>query len=142
MFSHSALDSNLIQAYLDTDYHVAGETPTTLRVGVTNPELAALFTAHHAHACAFLTACNPRSLPLAPEENAHRQKALEETLKSRSLRFIEGTATHPDGDWPAEPSYLVFDLALESAKALASHFDQNAILWCGPTLVPELILLR
>lgn len=142
MFSHSALDSKLIQSYLDTDYHVTGESPTTLRVGVTNPELATLLATHHAHACAFLTACNPRSQRLASEENDHRQKTLAETLKSRSLRFIEGTATHPNGDWPEEPSFLVFDLALESAKVLAGHFDQNAIIWCGPTLVPELILLR
>jgi hypothetical protein len=33
-------------------------------------------------------------------------------------------------------------LSLESAKALAARYHQNAILWCGSTGIPELILLH
>jgi hypothetical protein len=33
-------------------------------------------------------------------------------------------------------------LSLEAAKALGKKYDQNAVVWCGPDAIPELVLLR
>ena len=67
---------------------------------------------------------------------------LEEEIKFRGLAYIAGEGKHPVGDWPGEPSYLVFDLSLEAAKTLGRKFNQNAIVWCDLDAVPQLILLR
>ena len=58
------------------------------------------------------------------------------------MKYLPGVAVDPFGEWPDEPSFLVMGLSLESAKALAARYQQNAILWCGSTGIPELILLH
>ena len=45
-------------------------------------------------------------------------------------------------EWPPEPSYLVLGSALDAAKAIGTELRQNAIVWCGPDCLPQLILLR
>ena len=45
-------------------------------------------------------------------------------------------------DWAAEESYFALGLALETAKAMGTHFDQDAIVWVGADAEPQLILLR
>jgi hypothetical protein len=56
---------------------------------------------------------------------------------------MDGISQHPTCEWPAEPSYLVFDVSREAAaKALGVRFEQNAIVWSGAGEVPELILFR
>lgn len=142
MFSGSIIDSATIQAYLETDYHVRGDTPVTLKIGVANPTLAALHKAHGVECSAFITACNPFSQSLDPPANDERQTALARELKQRSLTFIEGVGQHPTSDWLGEPSFLVLGLSREAAKALGIRHEQNAIVWCGPDAVPELVLLR
>ena len=46
MFSDSIIDQQSIQAYLETNYHVCGEAPVTLNIGIANSGLAALHTSH------------------------------------------------------------------------------------------------
>ena len=71
-----------------------------------------------------------------------RQGELTAELIRRGLAFLEGVGQHRSGDWPGEPSFLVLGLALEVAKSLGKHYEQNAIIWCGPDAVPQLTLLR
>jgi hypothetical protein len=127
---------------LDTDYQVRAEVPFTLKIGLANELLAALHKSQRVASSAFITACNPLSLPLDELANAERQSALASELKFRSLIFVQGLGQHPSGDWPAEPSYLVFGVSREAAKALGVRFEQNAIVWTGADAVPELVLLR
>ena len=94
-------------------------------------------------ACAaFITAFNPFSRELTADENRRRQAELAKELTRRSLDFVEGVGQHPSGDWPGEPSFLVFGLELEAAKSLGKVYEQNAIIWCGADCVPDLILLK
>ena len=39
-------------------------------------------------------------------------------------------------------SYFALCLALEPAKTIGNHFDQDAIVWGGSDVVPQLIMLR
>jgi hypothetical protein len=137
-----SLDASLIAAYLHTEYRVDGDDPMTLRVGIPNPSIGDHLRNFHAHSAAYITACNPQSQLVDFETNAQRLATLEAELHSRGLRFLRGRAVDPYGEWPEEDSFLVMGLSLESAKTLARHYQQNALIWCGPTWVPELILLR
>jgi hypothetical protein len=142
LFPDSDIPRDTIQAYLETHYHVAGNTPTTLQVGQFNPMLAALHDACQVTGSAFITACNPFSLDLGPEANAARQAALARELEQHGLKFIEGIGQHPSSEWPGEASFLVLGATLDIAKALGEKHGQNAIVWCGANAVPQLILLR
>ena len=142
MFPDSVIDQRSIQAYLETDYHVHGDAPVTLNIGVANPTLSALYKAHRIESSAFITACNPFSQPFDESANADRQAALARELQQRSLSYIEGIGQHPSNEWLGEPSFLVLGLSREAAMALGNRHEQNAIVWCGVDAVPELVLLR
>ncbi len=142
MFSESTLPQDLIQAFCETEYKVFVDSPFVLTVGIASQELTLLYRAHKVACAVFITAFNPFSKELTAEENHRRQAALAKELTLRSLDFVEGVGRHPSGDWPGEPSFLVFGLELEAAKSLGIAYDQNAIIWCGAEAVPNLVLLK
>jgi len=142
LFSASAIDPLTIQAYLETDYCVQGESGFTLRVGQASAELLAAHKRRRTDCSAFLTACNPYSQSLGVEANAARQAALARELTGRSLAFVPGLGQHPSNGWPGEDSFLVFGLTLEAAKVLGTRLEQNGFIWSGADAVPQLILLR
>ena len=142
MFPGSVIDQRSIQAYLETNYHVHSDAPLTLNIGVANPTLAELHKAHRIESSAFVTACNPFSQAFDESANAERQAALARELQQRSLTYIEGIGQHPKNEWPGELSFLVLGLSREAARALGNRHEQNAIVWCGLDVVPELVLLR
>ncbi len=143
MFSASVIDREIIQAYLETQYHVHGDAPATLVAGQANAALAALHRAAGVTCSAFITAWNPFSQPACDvASNARRQAELARELTQRGLRVIDGIGQHPSGHWPGEESFLVLGLTLEDAKAIGVRHAQNAIVWSGADAVPQLILLR
>lgn len=142
MFTTSTIDIATRQSYLETHYHVLGQPPFTLEVGIADVTLTKQYKAHRVESCAFITACNPFSQSLEKSVNADLHAALARGLRQRSLMFEEGLGEHPSNQWPSEASYLVWDLSLEVAKTLGIKHDQNAIIWCGSDAVPQLILLR
>ena len=149
MFQDTALSPELIQAFLETHYRVHQDgpdapdaPPLTLRVGQASAGLAALHQANGANCSAFLTAYNPFAKKVDEEVNLKRQEDLKQELSSRSLIFLPGEGQHPANGWPAEPSVLVLGLSLEAAKAMGRKYEQAAIVWIGPTAVPELVLLQ
>ena len=138
----SLISPETIQAYLETEFRVFVSDVVVLKIAEKNEDLVGLFKGHRSEACAFITAHNPLGELLSAEQNSDLQKQLEEEIKFRGLAYIAGEGKHPVGDWPGEPSYLVFDLSLEAAKTLGRKFNQNAIVWCDLDAVPQLILLR
>ncbi len=141
MFSESTLSQGLIQAYRETHYRVPAEG-LSLVIGQASPQLERLHRAHLVDCSAFITACNPFSAELTPAENAQRQQYLAVQLRSQGLDFVEGIGQHPSNGWPGEPSFLIFGLALEQAKALALSLEQNGLVWSGSDATPNLILLK
>ena len=131
-----------IQAYRETEFRVFVEDVMVLKISEKSEELVDLLKSHRSEACAFVTAFNPLGELLSHEQNSDLQERLEEEIQFRGLTYIAGEGKHPLGDWPGEPSYLVFDLSLEAAKTLGRKFNQNAIVWCGLDALPQLILLR
>ena len=141
MFQDSVITQSSIQAYLETNYHVHGVSPLTLRIGVVSQSVAALHKLHGVQSSVYVTACNPFSQAFDESANAARQAALAQELQQRSLTYIEGIGQHPTNEW-RELSFLVLGLSREAAKALGNRHEQNAIVWCGLDAVPELVLLR
>ncbi len=142
MFSESLIDHDTIQAFLETEYHVFGDSPFTLKIGEQNSALAAACKNNHAESSAYITACNPNSKILDDFTNADRQNSLRRELVERNLAFLEAEGKHPSSDWPGEASFLIFGIDLEAASDLSSRMQQDAFVWSGPDYVPQLILLR
>lgn len=142
MFSDSSINSETVQAYLETEYFVRGKHDFVLRVGQFNKSLLSEHTFQGSDCSAFITAYNPHDNVIVETDNAKRHKALADELRLRSLTFVDGMGQHPTNQWLGEPSYLVFGLTLEASKTLGARFEQNAILWCGADCIPQLILLR
>ena len=138
----SGIPPSIIEAYTDTDYFVFGATPLVLRVGVANESLAKLYKQYKTNSGVYVTAVNPFSTEVGEVVNAARQAELATELKRRNLTFFDGIGKHPSGEWAAEPSYFVLGLLIEAAKTLGRKYDQNAVVWCGPDAIPQLILLR
>ena len=142
MLTESKIPRDIIQAYLETHYHVSGDTPATLQVGQVNPVLTALHATHAVSSSAFITACNPYSEDVGARENVARQAALAHELEQLGLTYIEGVGKHPSNNWPGEASFLVLGVTLDVAKSVGEKHGQNAIIWCDADGVPQLILLR
>lgn len=139
---HTDVAASLIDVYRESHYHIAGALPTTLLLEIYSADLAAI----HRHAgvtnSVFITACNPRSVPLDAITNAQRQDLLAEALRRERVAFVDACGAHPSNGWPNEPSFLALGLPRETARALGRHFDQNAILYSGEDAIMHLLLLR
>lgn len=147
------IPAELVIAYRSTEYCVAspadfdtGASPTfVLRIDQYSEPLSRLFFASGHRCAAFITACNPFSLPQSPELNhaacAHLRGALIHHT-SRPEEIIEGEARDPSGAWSGEKSFLALGLDLETSKALGRRFEQNAIVWAGADAIPRLVFLR
>lgn len=142
LLPESRIDPGTIQAFRETDYHVHGDAPFTLRVGEYSADLAAAQQRHRVECSVYITACNPFSDLLDDSANAERHAALGRELEQQRFAFIEGLGQHRSNEWPDEASFLVFGVTMEEAKALGTRLEQNAIIWSGSDAIPQLILLR
>lgn len=138
----TSLHPALVQAYLETDYCVRVADGLVLRCGEYSSALAATHGRLGVESSAFLTACNPYSQPRDSADNALAQTALARALDRLGLRWLPGIGRHPHASWPGEESFLVLGIDRDAACALAAEYQQNAFVWCGPSAVPELVLLR
>ena len=130
-----------VQGYLETAYHVFGDSTFTLQVGEANPALLAGHRDHGVRCSAFLTACNPSSEIADETADVLRQEALAGELAQHGFAFLKGVGRHPSNGWPAEPSFLVMGLNLDTAKEFGTRSDQNAMIWSAADAVPQLMLL-
>ena len=147
------ISAELVIAYRSTEYCVGPSagldtSPShtfILRIDQYSEPLSRLFFASGHRCAAFITACNPFSLPQSPELNhaacAHLRDALIHHT-SRPEEIIEGEGRDPSGAWPGEKSFLVLGLDLGTSKALGGKFEQNAIVWAGADAIPKLVFLR
>jgi Protein of unknown function (DUF3293) len=116
--------SELFDAYRTARYEVdSGDGKIVLRHGERCRPLEALLDPASPE-WAFITAWNPRSEELAPEENQRRQQRLLGELGQR-FRIMPGAGV---GDGWSEESVLVLGIARAEALLLGRRFGQLAIL--------------
>jgi hypothetical protein len=142
MGTDTTIDSQTIQAYRETDYRVEGERPFTLHVGIQSPHLLSEFDRRRVLSGAFITACNPYSIPLGEEDNELRDRNLLLLLKARGYQSTPGIGMHPSNGWPGEKSHMVWGIAEETAREIAGHFQQNAFIWSDVEGTPALVFLK
>ena len=73
-----------------------------------------------------VTAWNPFSEELAPDENARRHADLVERLVVDGVAWLPAVGSSPNGQW-AEESVAVAGIDREAARALGRAFDQHAV---------------
>lgn len=143
MTQKTQIHPDKVRAYQATDYRLGHTSQDIiLTVGQRSERLITLFTDNAVNCGAFLTAYNPRGAiqPDAANDLAHAQLATK--LLELGLQAIEGSGSEDGTEWPSEKSYFALGIALDSAKEIGIHFDQDAIVWIGEDAVPQLILLR
>jgi hypothetical protein len=136
------ISSDLVAAYMATDFTVLEPGQFTLRVGHHSTELAELLKKMGASSAGYLTAWNPFSAETSANNNAAAQQALIRRLSLEGYSTLKALGVDPSGEWPGEESVFVPGLGLEPAKMLGVEFGQNAIVWAGSDAIPQLVLLR
>lgn len=119
-------DPHLHLAYLATTYLV-DDPQLAIRAGRHHPPLDAWLAKRNASAWAFLTAWNPRSRWLSPEENAIRLNGLRTDVQAFETCTGRGIPDQPD--WQPEDSLLIVNISREDALDLARKWDQLAFLY-------------
>lgn len=120
--------SELMRAYNATIFVVFSETELPLRVGVLSSDADLLLVRHGAESAAVVTAWNPFSQTLSPDQNSARQASLTRAVEQAGLAWLTTEGRDPDGKWPSEQSLCVFDAPGPLVKGWMRQFGQNAIL--------------
>lgn len=132
--------ADLLEAYKNTTYRLylpLGEVD--IRIGVMNPLLQELLSNNNSKSWAFVTACNPKSVPQNADENLRLNTQLENYLKEKRYVFFKGNGIGDDDSWEPEASFMVLDICKEDAIKLGRQFEQNAIVAGVIGNLPELI---
>jgi len=128
----------LKKAYLNTSYRLY-EPAIDIRIDKENHGLAATLSQIGHTNWAYLTAWNPFSKQLTPEENETRNQQLLDDLKP--FRDFNGEGIGDDSSWPPERSFLVAGIHREVAIYLGKKYKQNAIV-VGQGAKAELVMLK
>jgi hypothetical protein len=139
----TSIDASLIAAYRATDYVVFDDgREVVLRVEEINPAIDALLMRHGAAQAVVITAWNPFSNRSLDAENERRQNELWQWIAQHHLFALPAEGRDRSGEWPAEESFLIFDMTPQAAEELGRQFGQNAIVSVSSGRAPSLILLR
>jgi acetyl esterase/lipase len=108
--------------------------PTKLEVEVA-PETwgDAILAAHDYGPYRIVSADNPYSQVLDPEENARRYNELRGLLDTHNIQYRRSVAIDPSGKWPDEEGFALFGVSDEFAKRLGVTFDQFAYYYVDDT---------
>lgn len=120
----------LERAFRATTYQV--ETPEgifSLRIGISNPAFDDFLRRKAVHTWAVITACNPGGVR-HDQKNAQRQMQLRDRLQALGWFSLPASTLADDGQWPAEPGFLLLQIGEEEVSPLAAEFSQLAFV-CG-----------
>lgn len=134
-----AKKSELVAAYRATTYRVSlPDAVCDLRVDQLSPLMRDSLQQMEFNTFSVLTAYNPASQLLSPEDNEKRQNALRSELERGGVTFLAGD-NRPDTEvWPVEPSVCIFDLSLQDVCQLGLKYGQNALVFGERDGVPHL----
>ena len=134
---------SLVESYRQAIYLIHAEGgDIAIKVGEVSHQLSTLMKAHKAKSAAFITAFNPYSALVSPQENELSHQALLSDLDSLGLNCLSGVGKDAENLWPSEPSILILGIFLENAESLAKRYKQNAFVWIpGDEGLTELKLL-
>ena len=118
---------SLQHVYEQTDYRIV-DPKITIKCGVLNPILDIFLKKLGKRNWSFISAANPRSVVQSDKLNAWNNTNLEIDLSKSGCSYTYAVGEATSGNWPAEESFIVFDMPLKDVRSLAQKYDQNAIL--------------
>lgn len=132
--------SELTAAYHATTYTIVDRDGHQLdtRIGQADPAIDAMLDALTTTRAALITAHNPLSNRLPPAENAKRNARLFLWLQRFGARTLAAVSVADDGNWPAEPGWLIADVEPAVARRIASLARQAAWVGYATGLPPSL----
>ncbi len=134
---------SLIASYRNTHYQMGtGTDAILLQIDQYSAALAKFLVASQQSGTAIISAYNPGSQLQSNEDNLAAHQSLKHCLNHHSYPMIESLNIDPADIWPAEKSFFVSGLDLDTARSLGRQFNQNAIVWIGGDAIPRLILLH
>ena len=137
---HDKIEESLIQAYKKTNYYVYYDSELIIiNIGLKNQKLLKLFKDKKLTSASIITAYNPFSEIKTEEQNSLAQLKLKESIVDSNLSFINAMGKDAQHKWPNEASYFIEDITKIEAKKLGKEFNQNAIVWIGENIMPELV---
>ena len=104
-----------------------------------SPDIDRLLALHRLDAWAYITAHNPKSQLLKPENNSLRNQRLLSRIGGSGHPVFKGWGIGSDPDWLPEDSYLILGIPRTDAILLGTEFGQNAILVGRSGQVAELV---
>lgn len=116
----------LLVAYRRTDYVVLHQPEVVIRIGATSERVQDLLATHGAKSATVITAYNPFSKQLASSENARRNEQLFGDIRAKSLSLLPAEGQDPQGRWPPEASFFVFDASTRALNGWLTKFQQHA----------------
>lgn len=135
------IDPDLLRAYKKTRFVVrAPGGEIVLRVGERNLQLDALMEKFGAVSSAFVTAWNPGSVNLSPEENQTRQTTLTEEVRKAGYVSFCGEGVGEDQAWAPEASVLIVGILRGDAQRLGMRFGQLALVFAERGRAVEVLL--
>jgi hypothetical protein len=122
-------EQDLAVLYSATSFRV--EVPggvIDIRVGNRHADLDALLSELSFAEWAFITAWNPGSALLPPEQNAAAQVDLIRIVRDHSYHFYEGDGIPDQAGWAPERSVWIAGISRADAVEIGRRFGQNAII--------------
>ena len=112
----AGVDTNALTGHTRCYRFGQGAEVVTLRIN-TRSEVLQWLTTWTGHRCGvFITTHNPLGVRQSQEANDDAHARLAAELKERGMDAIEGEGVGTDGAWPAEKSFFVFGVDLETVR--------------------------
>jgi hypothetical protein len=125
------MPDQLIAEYERTRYIVLddlGVSRAAVGVGQTSADIDAILADYGAANGVFITAWNPRSVPLDQDSNDEANDRLEADLGEAGSVILPHIGVGYDPDWEPEHGFFALDLSESDAVELARAYGQNAIV--------------
>jgi hypothetical protein len=137
------MQSGLVSAYRATDYvvHDVGRA-VVIRIGHHSLVVDRLLARMRTRSGSFITAWNPFSKESSLKANERWNRELKRYLSALGVAFVEGEGRGRTGDWPPEPSVLVFGISRTEAAAIGRRYRQNAVVYVSQGRPAKLVMLR
>lgn len=132
------MDSDLIKAYTETDYHIL-PFELIVKIGERNNRLEIEMKKQSWKNFVIMTAWNPRSVRTEHEENLTQNLKLLKDLIEEDFIVHPALGKSKEYYWTPEESWCIFNIPKKRAINLGIKYNQNAIVYGETYKAAELV---
>jgi hypothetical protein len=137
------MSAELLREYERTRYVVLddhGISRAAVGIGETSDDIDAILADYDAAGGVFITAWNPRSVPLDQDSNDEANDRLEADLDEIGIVILPHIGVGYDPEWEPEHGFFALDLSEPDAVDLAIAHGQNAVVVVERGLPARLVI--